>query len=236
MSENKNPNIRLTWKDPRTEEVTKQAFSLPLTIGRDSSNLLKVPSPSISRQHARIEFMDDKISFKDLGSSNGSAINETDTTEGFLKNGDILRLGVIEFNVEVVEGRGGGERPSMDKLYGALYEGESQPTISLTSLDDKKGLFAEVDVSSETNKKAISDMFAKMDKANEDQDEKEAAPKLSGDELKAFISGRIQTDLKDDISPDVEVLGNKHRDKSKPDEKDDTPKGIRGFFKRLFGG
>lgn len=242
MAEEKSKkNVRLTWKDPRSEEETRQTFALPLTIGRDSSNLLKIPSPSISRQHARLELDGDQIKVTDLGSSNGSSINgKTISPSGFLKDGDLMKLGMIDITVEVVEGRGSGQRPSMDRLYDALYEGESQPTISLSALDHKDGLFAAVE-EAERKRSSTADIFAKLDKAHQEKGQQPAATeeKLSGDALKAFISGSLQKDMDADIADDVEVLAQSHKErKSKPDDVTEE-RGITKIFssiKRLFGG
>jgi pSer/pThr/pTyr-binding forkhead associated (FHA) protein len=47
-----------------------------LIIGRDNECDINIQSPSISRKHLQIEIDDDKLYVTDLGSSNGTIIND----------------------------------------------------------------------------------------------------------------------------------------------------------------
>jgi pSer/pThr/pTyr-binding forkhead associated (FHA) protein len=47
-----------------------------LTIGRDASNDLVIEHPLASRRHARLERLDDGFAIRDLGSTNGTYVNE----------------------------------------------------------------------------------------------------------------------------------------------------------------
>lgn len=71
-------------------------------IGRSMDNEIPVPADSLSRRHARILFVDNKFVLMDLGSTNGCAVNGQQVGAGKaeLKNGDIVRLGFIEFRFE----------------------------------------------------------------------------------------------------------------------------------------
>src|SRR4029450_9685444 len=72
---------------PITAEVT--------TIGRTTDNALSFPEdPNVSRYHAEIERRGDEYCIIDLGSSNGTTVNEARVTgEVFLKPGDVIVLG-----------------------------------------------------------------------------------------------------------------------------------------------
>ena len=53
---------------------------------------------SVSRQHARCTVMADQVSVEDLGSANGTYVNEERIREpATLKDGDLLRLGPLHF-------------------------------------------------------------------------------------------------------------------------------------------
>lgn len=72
-----------------------------LSIGRDLPCTIRVESPYVSRQHARIELRDDETLFVDLGSSNGSTINGH-RVEGttLLNPGDVI--GIADVTIECI--------------------------------------------------------------------------------------------------------------------------------------
>lgn len=67
-------------------------FSKTFTIGRDDSCELQIIDPMISRQHARVECVDDGWIIKDLGSANGLIINGQKTNQQNLKEHVDVRL------------------------------------------------------------------------------------------------------------------------------------------------
>ena len=64
-----------------------------VTIGRHPANTVKVDDTDISKYHASIAELDDTFIFEDMGSLNGSFINEVKVKKQQLKNGDVIRLG-----------------------------------------------------------------------------------------------------------------------------------------------
>ncbi len=70
-------------------------FELPaeLTLGRDSSNLIQLNDSEASRQHARLRKDEAGYVLTDLGSSNGSFVNNEPVKERLLKTGDRVLLG-----------------------------------------------------------------------------------------------------------------------------------------------
>lgn len=80
-----------TWKLPASESK----------IGRDTTNLVAIDDAKSSREHARIRFADGGFSIVDLGSSNGTMVNDR-KLEGQtpLTDGDLIRIGdtVMQFS------------------------------------------------------------------------------------------------------------------------------------------
>ena len=67
-----------------------------LRLGRDPRNDITfdpLKDLGVSAFHAEIEFKDDKVYFKDLGSTNGCFIDDKQVTEAELSDGIIIRLG-----------------------------------------------------------------------------------------------------------------------------------------------
>ncbi len=63
-----------------------------LTLGRATQNDILLPQPA-SRQHGRLERRGTTWHYTDLGSTNGSFLNEKRVTETDLRDGDLLRVG-----------------------------------------------------------------------------------------------------------------------------------------------
>lgn len=79
-----------------------QRFLIPptgLTIGRELDNQLVIPDPSVSRHHARIGFEGGAPVLYDLGSTNGSYVNEKRVSQQVLNPGDVVRFGGVRFRV-----------------------------------------------------------------------------------------------------------------------------------------
>jgi hypothetical protein len=81
-------DFTLAFKETRVK-VTEGVASL----GSHAGNALVVGDPTVSRYHAEIRFEDDRLLVRDLGSTNGTFIDGVRVKEGFLKAGNVLRLG-----------------------------------------------------------------------------------------------------------------------------------------------
>lgn len=80
-----------TWKLPTSESK----------IGRDTTNLVSIEDTKSSREHARIRFADGVYSVADLGSSNGTYLNDRRLDgQTPLAAGDLIRIGdtVLQFS------------------------------------------------------------------------------------------------------------------------------------------
>lgn len=72
-------------------------------IGRNPENDIAVADASVSSFHCEIQVAEIAVSIKDLGSTNGTFINQQRIGKGILKTGDLLTLGAVDFAVEVPE-------------------------------------------------------------------------------------------------------------------------------------
>ena len=66
----------------------------PVVIGREKTNDLVLRDPEISRRHARITYQGDRYYIEDLGSTNGTFLNDQPVrVQSPLNHGDVIRLG-----------------------------------------------------------------------------------------------------------------------------------------------
>jgi CRP-like cAMP-binding protein len=66
-----------------------------LTIGRAPESDIHLPDPSVSRQHALVFIEDEKAFLEDLGSRNGTYVNEERVKKVVLANSDVVRIGNV---------------------------------------------------------------------------------------------------------------------------------------------
>ena len=72
-------------------------------VGRNPDNPIHLPEPSISSFHCEILVADIATSVHDLGSTNGTFVNQKQVTKAVLQKGDTLTLGEIDFSVDIEE-------------------------------------------------------------------------------------------------------------------------------------
>jgi len=106
-----------------------------MTLGRDLTADISIGETSISRTHTEFIKTDDGISAKDLGSTNGTFVNDQKITEQVLNDGDLVRCGNTIFKF-LKEGK--IENVHYNKMY------------NLATKDDLTGAL---------NKKAILDVL-----------------------------------------------------------------------------
>lgn len=93
---------KLRWREPLTGEIKEYILTegATATIGRSSNNDIHIPEQHVSRQHAVIQYRDGVFVVSDLGSSNGTFVNDQRIEAPYpLFAGDVIRLFVpiVEF-------------------------------------------------------------------------------------------------------------------------------------------
>ena len=69
----------------------------PVVIGRQAGATLKIGNASVSRRHAVIEKDGDRFVIADLGSRNGTFVNDVPVRRRELQHGDRVRIGESQF-------------------------------------------------------------------------------------------------------------------------------------------
>ncbi len=71
-------------------------------LGRNPTNDFRISDPSVSSFHAEVVVANEMIRVRDLGSTNGTFIDEVRIQEGVLKPESVLRLGNIRLSLDEV--------------------------------------------------------------------------------------------------------------------------------------
>lgn len=85
--------IQSTGQPPYDVKLERDSF----IIGRGTQSDIVLPQPA-SRQHGRLERRENTWFYRDLGSTNGTLLNEQRVEETALHDGDILRVGDLQGN------------------------------------------------------------------------------------------------------------------------------------------
>lgn len=81
-------------------------------IGRGDKAHLKPSSELVSRMHCVIRLKDGKVEVEDLGSRNGSFVNDQQLTGPYqAKSGDRLRIGTLNFEILIDPTQAGNKKP-----------------------------------------------------------------------------------------------------------------------------
>jgi predicted component of type VI protein secretion system len=144
------------------------ALSKPATIfGRGAECDIQVPVSSISRQHCEISIAGDQVWVADLGSSNGTFVNNDRVEETRLTAGDRLVLGPLVLTVQidgvpadisspdVSEASAPADAPEDDAL--AMMPAEDEDPLALLSDDAEEDPFAFADAASDGDDAEVVD-------------------------------------------------------------------------------
>ena len=81
----------------RLEDTVISMNEGPVLIGRQAGATLKISNASVSRRHALIEKEGDKFIIADLGSRNGTFVNDVPVKRRELQHGDRVKIGESQF-------------------------------------------------------------------------------------------------------------------------------------------
>src|SRR3954471_11987517 len=92
-----------------------RALPIPITIGREEGNLLRLNDERVSRFHAKVQQEDGDIILTDLESTNGTRVNGSPVQIRRLRAGDQISIGrsmLLSGPLEEIAARRRAERPA----------------------------------------------------------------------------------------------------------------------------
>jgi pSer/pThr/pTyr-binding forkhead associated (FHA) protein len=90
--------LRLIWDDATTGEHHEWISPLPIQIGRATTiNTVVLNNRQVSRQHAALNSLGDKIVLIDQGSTNGTLVNGKRIKQAILNFGSPFQIGPFIF-------------------------------------------------------------------------------------------------------------------------------------------
>ncbi|MFO7584041.1 MAG: FHA domain-containing protein [Anaerolineales bacterium] len=97
--------VALDYLSPESELASHQKIQFTenrlMTIGRNPSNSIVLPSPTVSQFHAEVEKVGQRYRVRDLRSSNGTFVNgESISGENWVQIGDAIQIGPFRFVVD----------------------------------------------------------------------------------------------------------------------------------------
>lgn len=105
-----------------------------VAIGRGDTLAVCVPFEGVSRRHAELSVEGGEVRIRDLGSTNGTAVNGAEVAEVVLQPGDRIQLGSVEFEYRI-ESRAGllelRDRARARKLVAQLSPREREVALAI---------------------------------------------------------------------------------------------------------
>lgn len=112
-----------------------------VVVGRDEGCAVRLNTHEVSRQHCTLRVDGDEIYVKDLGSRNGTFINDQEVKEESpLKVGDILRVGPMLFQLET-------QRPDLPEPPAEVFPDPTDDSITNWLAEDEPVLSKDNDTS-----------------------------------------------------------------------------------------
>ncbi|MGB0383687.1 MAG: FHA domain-containing protein [Ardenticatenaceae bacterium] len=101
--ENTSPPFMVRWIKSGQPKPHEKDVYLPISLGRGDENAIVLRSKKISRHHADIEWINNKVVLIDKKSTNGTYLNGKRKRQAPLKAGDQIKIGEYTVTLEVMD-------------------------------------------------------------------------------------------------------------------------------------
>ena len=121
-------------------DAVELQLKLPCLIGRSKQASVKVKNSLISREHCQIYEQDGQLVIRDLGSMNGTYVNDQRIGEPTLvESGDTIRVGMIELRADQEDGS------MINQVVGLEAASVESPSVLDGYSESELGSFIDVD-------------------------------------------------------------------------------------------
>jgi hypothetical protein len=231
-----NVKLVVVGGDVKTTELT---LRLPSTIGRGRGTSIVLPHPLVSRQHCELFEADGQLMVRDLGSLNGTFVNNQRITESPLPPGELLTVGTVTFRAVYESEEAAAASPATVKA------GPSDKTIRASKAPTIKATPKEAAAAAHSDSEVLEFNFDQPLMPGEDEEPAEAAAAHPTERLSETMPQRAakapsgEKEKKAEASKkasapagedDVTIQGNVEAEDDVPSESDDD---LNDFLKSL---
>lgn len=133
-----NAKLVVVGGEVKTAEIK---LRLPSTIGRGRGTTIMLPHPLVSRQHCELFEANGKLMVRDMGSLNGTFVNNQRITESVIEPGELLTIGAVTFRaayeVAGAPPAASGESPSDTNIAARSPLESTLPASDIAAGDDE---------------------------------------------------------------------------------------------------
>ncbi|MFQ5489623.1 MAG: FHA domain-containing protein [Phycisphaerae bacterium] len=106
------------------------------TVGRKDDCDIRIPVAEVSRHHSEFRVTNDRIEIRDLGSANGTYVNNKRVTKQGLDAGDHVVIGPVVFTVQI-DGKPTDVRPVKTRLRTRATASADDSPLAPEAFDDE---------------------------------------------------------------------------------------------------
>jgi predicted component of type VI protein secretion system len=130
-----NAKLVVVGGDVKTTEIK---LRLPAIIGRGKGSTITLLQPLVSRQHCELYENGGKLWVRDLGSLNGTYVNNEKVSESELPPNELLTVGTVTFRAvyEPASGAAAAAEPIPQFLPSKSQQEDEQPTVRVDPPSD----------------------------------------------------------------------------------------------------
>jgi len=126
------------------KDGSHKVFPLPSSItvvGRRGDCELRIPLMAVSRRHCQLSQNEDTVKIRDLGSRNGTYLNDERVDEATVRAGDYLKVGPLVFMLQI----NGQPKKIVPPELAAKKQAKQEKPAAKAAVEKESDIFADID-------------------------------------------------------------------------------------------